>query len=274
MFNWNLNTAARTENRGAITASTNATTITAAGSANTKGSYADIGAVTSFDYEAVTLLFGNSSTTANFVLDLAINLAGNRFVIAEDLRHADLKDGHWASYNGLALHVPSGSQLSIRCASSVASATFDILIIGHSCGLFGAPGYSRCIALYAPSSSRGIDCDPGGSANTKTRTQIISSTSQRVAMLMVCLGPGSDVAAGAVMRWLFDIEQGGAGSEQVVIPNMFHGRGTVSDMPTQTVFGPFPCDIPAGTRLSCNIQASVTTAGDRVADIALHGFVP
>jgi len=273
MFNWNLNTAARTENRGAITGSTNATTVTS-GAANTKGSYTDIGAVTSFDYEAVSIFFGNSSTTHNVVFDLAINVGGNRFVIAEDLRHADLKDGHWASYNGLPLHVPSGSQLSIRCASSVASATFDILIVGHSCGLFGAPGYSRMIALYTPSSSRGIDCDPGGSANTKTRTQISASIPQRVVMMMVCLGPGSDVAAGAVMKWLLDIEQGGAGSEQVVIPNMFHGRGTVSDMPTQTVFGPFPCDIPAGTRLSCNIQASVTTAGDRVADIALHGFVP
>jgi len=273
MFNWTLNTAARTENRGAITASTNATTITG-GAANTKGSYTDIGAVTSFDYEAVSLMFGNSSTTADFVFDLAINVGGNRFVIAEDLRHCDLKDGHWAQYHMLPIHVPSGSQLSIRLASSVASATADFLLVGHSCGLFGAPGYSRMIALYAPSSSRGINCDPGGTVNTKTRTQIVASTSQSVVAMMVAIGGGGDAAVGFNMKWLFDIEQGAAGSESVILPNMFHGRGTTEDLPTQTVFGPFPCDVASGTRLSCNIQCSINTAGDRVADIALHGFVP
>jgi len=274
MFNWHLNTAARTENRGAITASTNATTITAAASANTKGSYADIGAVTSFDYEAVSLMFGNSSAAADFVFDLSINVGGNRFIIADDLRHCDVKDGHWAQYHMLPIHVPAGSQLSIRCASSVLSTTLDILIVGHSSSLFGGPGYSRCIALYTPSSSRGINCDPGATNNTKTRTQITASTPQRVVALMVGSGGGGDASRSAVHRWLFDIEQGGAGSEQVIIPNIYQGCNSTGDLPTQTVLGPFPCDIAAGTRLSCNIQDSNNTSGDRVLDIALHGFVP
>ena len=273
MFNWTLNTAARTENRGAITASTNATTITAAASANTKGSYTDIGAVTSFDYEALSIFFGNSSTTHDVVFDVAINVGGNRFIIAEDLRFCDLKDGHWSQYHTLPIHVPSGSQLSVRLASSVASATVDFLLVGHSCGLFGAPGYSRMIALYSPSSSRGVNCDPGGSANTKTRTQIIASTAQRVVALTVSIGGGGDSARGAD-RWLFDVEQGGAGAEQVIIPNMYAGAGTLIDVHAQQVFGPFPCDIAAGSRLSVNIQCHITTAGDRVVDIALHGFVP
>ena len=274
MFNWHLNTAARTENRGAITASTNATTITAAASANTKGSYADIGAVTSFDYEAVSLMFGNSSAAADFVFDLSINVGGNRFIIAGDLRHCDVKDGHWAQYHMLPIHVPAGSQLSIRCASSVLSTTLDILIVGHSSSLFGGPGYSRCIALYTPSSSPGINCDPGATNNTKTRTQITASTPQRVVALMVGSGGGGDASRSAVHRWLFDIEQGGAGSEQVIIPNIYQGCNSTGDLPTQTVLGPFPCDIAAGTRLSCNIQDSNNTSGDRVLDIALHGFVP
>jgi len=272
MFNWNLNLAGRTENRGAITASTNATTITG-GAANTKGSYTDIGATTTFDYEAISVFFGNASTTANFVFDIAINVGGNRFIIAEDLHSENLKDGHWASYDPLPIHVPSGSQLSARCAASVASATIDLIIIGHSIGLFGAPGYSRCRALYTPSSSRGINCDPGGTAHTKTRTQITASTPDRVVGLMVTIGGGGDAARSAT-RWLFDIEAGGAGSEQVIIPNMFAGCGPTCDVPPQTVFGPFPCDIPTATRLACNIQCSITTAGDRVPDICLHGFVP
>jgi len=273
MFNWNLNTAARTENRGAITASTNATTITS-GAANTKGSYVDIGAVTSFDYEAISICFGNSSTTHDVVFDLAINVGGNRFIIAEDLRFSDLKDGGWDRYSLLPIHVPSGSQISIRLASSVASATADFLLVGHSCGLFGAPGYSRMVALYTPSTSRGVDCDPGAVGDTKTRTQVTASTPQRVVALMVAIGGGGDAARATTDRWLFDIEQGGAGSEQVIVPNIYCGCGSVIDVPAQTTFGPFPCDIATATRLSCNIQCNVTTAGDRVLDIALHGFVP
>jgi len=273
MFNWTLNTAARTENRGAITASTNATTITG-GAADTKGSYTDIGAVTNFDYEAISIYFGNSSTTHDVVFDLAISVGGNRFVIAEDLRFSDRKDGGWDRYSLLPLHVPSASQLSIRLASNIASATADFLLVGHSCGLFGAPGYSRMVALYTPATSRGIDCDPGATAHTKTRTQITASTPQRVVGLMVAVGTATDVAKGAAARWLFDIEQGGAGAEQVIVPNLFVGCGTITDTVTQTIFGPFPCDIAAGTRLSCNIQCSVNTSGDRTRDIALHGFVP
>jgi len=273
MFNWNLNTAARTENRGAIPASTNATTITS-GAADTKGTWVDIGAVTTFTYEALSIFFGNSSAAHDVVFDVGINVGGNRFVIAEDLRFSDRKDGGWDRYPPLSIHVPSGTQISIRLASSVASATADFLLVGHSCGLFGAPGYSRMVALYTPSTSRGIDCDAGAIAHTKTRTQIIASTPQRVVALLVTVGTANDIGKAAATRWLFDIEQGAGGSEQVVIPNLFYGCGTILDTITQTTFGPFPCDIAAGTRLACNIQCNVTTSLDRTRDIALHGFVP
>jgi len=277
MFNWVPHTAARSENRGAVTGTTSGTTITAGGAADTKGSYTDIGATTSFDYEWILFVIGNGSSAAaaDQVVDLAINVGGNRFVIAEDLRfcgslRANLEQ--WDIY-ALPLHVPSGSQLSARSAAGTASATCEVVIIGYSSGPFGAPGYSRCRAFYAPTSSRGINCDPGAVAHTKTRTQIIASTPERAVAILAYVGPNADIAAAAT-RWLFDIETGGAGSEQVLLPNLYLGRGAPYDIPTSMVFGPYPCDIPSASRMSVNIQSHVTTDGDRDVDVALWGFVP
>ena len=273
MFNWVPHTAARSENRGAVTGSTTGTTITGGG-ANTKGSYTDIGATTTFDYEWIVFTSGNGSAAADYVLDLAINVGGNRFIIAQDLRFCNIRAANeqWDIY-ALPLHVPSGSQLSVRCASSTASATCQVVIIGYSSGQFGAPGYSRCQAFYTSATSRGINCDPGAVAHTKTRTQITASTSDRAVALLVYVGPNADIAAAAT-RWLFDIEVGGAGTEQVLLPNMYLGRGAPYDIPTSKVFGPYPCDIPAASRMSVNIQCHVTTDGDRDGDVALWGFVP
>jgi len=277
MFNWVPHTAARSENRGAVTGTTSGTTISAAGSVNTKGSYTDIGGTTSFDYEWIVVVIGNGSpggNAADYVLDMAINVAGNRFIVAEDLRYSNIRAAaeQWDIYS-LPLHIPSGSQLSARCAASVASTNFQVVIIGYSSGPFGAPGYSRCRAFYTPTSSRGINCDPGAVAHTKTRTQIIASTPDRAVAFMAYVGPNADISASAT-RWLFDIEYGAAGSEQVILPNPYLGRGAPYDIPTSKVFGPYPCDIPAASRMSVNIQSHVTTDGDRDVDVALWGFVP
>jgi len=273
MFNWVPHTAARVENRGAVTGTTSGTVFTANAANNVKGAYVDIGSTTSFDYEWMVVMFGTGGGQ-NFVIDLAINVGGNRFIIAEDLRYCNLRavQEQWDGYF-LPLHVPSGSQLSMRCAASSGSQTVQVVIIGYSSGPFGAPGYSRCRAFYTPSSSRGIDCDPGTVAHTKTRTQIIGSTPERAVALMAYIGPDNDIAA-AGTRWLFDIEAGGAGAEQVLLPNLYLGRGAPYDIPTSMVFGPYPCDIPSASRMSCNIQCNVTTAGDRTVDVALWGFVP
>jgi len=274
MFNWVPHTAARSENRGAVPGSSAGTVITGSGTANTKGSYTDIGSTISFDYEWIVLAVGAGSGAADYVFDLAINVGGNRFTIAADLRYCNRRvaNQQWDIFV-LPIHVPSGSQLSVRCASSTSSATLEIVIIGYSSGPFGAPGYSRCLAFYTPSTSMGINCDPGAVANTKTRTQIIASTPGRAVALLAYVGPNADISASAT-RWLFDIETGGAGSEQVLLPNLYLGRGAPYDIPTSMVFGPYPCDIPTASRMSVNIQSHVTTDGDRDVDVALWGFVP
>jgi hypothetical protein len=273
MFQWHPEaTNPSSETLGATTASSAGTSVTASATANTKGSYVDIGGVTSFAYEElhVNLL---ATTGADFTADLAINVGGNRFIIAEDLRIRGRAADNGILYP-LALHVPAGAQLSMRCQSSSASAVLSAILHGRSSGLRGMPGFARLRALYAPATSRGVNCDAGAVANTKTRTQIVASSSARVVGLLGYVGPAADTARTGSEQWLMDISVGPGAGEWNIISNLLFGADATTDTPYPSLIGPMACDIPAATRFSVNLQCSSTTAGDRQIDVALWGYEP
>lgn len=260
------------ETLGATTGSSGGTTVTASASANTKGSYADIGGVTSFAYEELhvaMLAVGNNDYTA----DVAINVGGNRFIIAEDLR-VRARGADNAIIYPLALHVPAGAQLSMRCQSNAVSVTLSCILYGRSKGLRGMPGFSRLRALYAPGTSRGVNCDAGAVANTKTRTQIVASSAARAVGLLGYIGPAADIARGGSEQWLMDISVGAAAAEWDIITNLLLGADATTDTNYPGLVGPFACDVPASSRWSVNLQSSSTTAGDRRLDVALWGYEP
>lgn len=276
MYGWTQNTAARQESRGATTSgATTGTVITSGGSVNTKGSYTNLGTVTGFTYEWLGCMLSNASSSVDFTVDIALKVGANYFVIVEDLRLCSRKGPFEdAAAYWLPVHAPVGAQLAARCQSALASKTCQIVLTGHSCGLFGAPGYSRCIALYAPASSMGVTIDPGATANTKVRTQLIASTAQRVVGIMGFVGPNTDTAKAAIQNWLFNIDIGAVGAEYSVASDLFMASSVTIDLQFPHHFGPFPCDIPAGSRISVNAQCSVNTPSDRTFDFAAWGFVP
>jgi len=102
------------------------------------------------------------------------------------------------------------------------------------------------------------------SANTKngTYTQLIAATAYESFGIMVQLA-GLQTAGSANQRCLVDIAIGGAGAEQVLIPNLTCGN--VSDYLNAagaSAFYYFPIYIPAGVRVAATCQAS--TGGDIV----------
>lgn len=273
MFQWHPEGGnPSSETLGAATGSSGGTSVTASASVNTKGSYADIGGVTSFAYEELHV--GMLATAnADYTADVAINVGGNRFIIAEDLRIRGRSADNGIIYP-LALHVPAGSQLSMRCQSTTSSSVLSCILYGRSAGLRGMPGFSRLLALYSPSSSRGVSCDAGATANTKSRTQIIASTAARIVGLLAYLGPNADTGRVGSEQWLADISAGAAAAEWDIVANLIAGSDATTDYNYPGLCGPFACDIPAATRLSCNLQCSSTVAGDRSLDVALWGYAP
>ncbi len=265
------------ESRGERTSgSSDGTSIAAAGTANTKGSWTDLGAVTSFAYEGFTVCC-EAGSAADFLVDIGISDGANRAILVPDLHYSSLKqiDEHNMAL-AIPIHVPAGSQLSARCQASVASSSFRVLIIGHSANPGGFPGYSRAIALYTINGSRGTAIDPGGTANTEGAwTQLVASSAADVAALLGVVGFNADTARGTTTAaMLLDIGVGASTAESAIVSDLGFQWDSAWDGPNDVFFGPFAAAIPASSRIAARARCSDIVAGDRTIDLAIYGLVP
>lgn len=277
--NWSpWNGGARVETLGVSLSGATAGTTLTPGASNVKGSWADIGGTTGFAYKQIMVAMANNGAAADAVVDIGINVGGNRFIIAEDLRFASSRRSaaEGAQYFGLPLFVPAGAQLSGRVASSSGAAgTIQVAITGFSAGIGGVAPFSRCRALYTPSLSRGVTIDPGGTANTKgAYAELVASSGFNAAALMCAIGFAGDVSRAAAGNAALDIAMGASSSEQLVLRDFIISWGTIFDGPSIASSPIIPCYAPSGTRFSARSQSTITTAGDRNVDLALWGFEP
>lgn len=275
MLQHHVSHGVRVQRLGA-TASSRGTSVIAAAGANTMGSWTTIG-TTGFAWEHM-IVSATPLEASDFLFDLGIESGGNVWLLAERLRVPnDVAARCLGLHIPLPLHVPSGAVLQARAQSSAGLLErIHLAAIGFSSGLHGAPGFSRCVALNAHTSSRGIACDPGASGSVKTRTQIVAAANAnpRIAGIFAMVGCNGDIARAADQNWLMDIEAGAAANERTIVPNLGFSSGTVWDSPLPALTPIAPCDIAAGERLSVNLECSVTTASDRTLDVSLHGLVP
>lgn len=266
--------SARHESRGELTASSRGTLLTASGTANLKGSWTSLGSASSFAYEGITIYLSRPSAAANFMVDIGIDDgAGNNFVLVSNHYFAAQKAEHNSAVF-VPVHVPAGALIEARVACSTASATVDIVVVGHSANPGGFPGYSRAVALFTPSSSRGVTVDPGATADTEgSWAQLTASCPADIDAIFGVVGFNNDTARAAVFAgMLLDIGVGASSSEFDAVPNIAFGWEATWDGPNDVFFGPFACTIAAGTRIAARAQCMINTAGDRSVDLALYGL--
>lgn len=251
-------------------------TCTSAGTINTKGTWVtDTTWKPTFTWNLMQVTLLNASA-GDYTVDIGIDDgSGNVYVICPDLRCPGLRVARAGMVHYmLPLHVEQGKQLAFRCAASVVSLQCRVTIGGGAIGMGGSMGFGRMVALYSPSSSRGVAVDPGGTVDTKgSWAQLTSSSSDRVVAVVGCIGHNNDIARAANQSMLLDIGIGAASSERVLIPDLHFTAETNQDQWLPSTFGPYPCDVPSGTRFAARSACSVNTAGDRTCDIALWGFV-
>ncbi len=272
---WSSSISSQYEARGEDTAASLGTAITASASANTKGSWVDLGAVTTFNYQAIWVSMVGGATAADLLIDIGLSDGVNRWVIMPDLRCA-MSAGIWrgATVVQLPLYIPEGSQLSARCQASVGSSVVYLAITGGTLGMHGAPGYAMARKCFVgTAASRGTDVEPT-TANTKTAwVQLILSSLDDAQALLVAVGPGAQVTRTVDRTYLLDIGMNSVGSEYALIPDLVIGQSAADDRPQPQYLGPFPANLRAGTRISARAQASDVTAGERKIDVAAWGFI-
>lgn len=257
------------ETIGADTTNTRGTVLTA-GSANTKGSYVELSASVSTTCSAVAVAIFSANQNVDYLVDIATGAASAETDLIANIQTNRPTTAVAVRYFVFPIAITSGTRVSARCQASTGAATCRVVmyLFSGTSNFLGGTGAVNYGANAADSG--GTSIDPGGSANTKgAYTEITASTSSDIKWVTVMLGNQTN-AARASAEFLLDIATGSAGSESVVLNNVYFV--TTSTGSTITAVGvSFPVTIASGTRIAARAQCTIIDATDRLFDIVLMG---
>lgn len=269
MGDWPPTSGGRVQAAGATTANSGGTSITGSGTNNTKGSWIELIAAT--DSMSAGLILTANIPAASHLLDIGIGAAGSETVLVPDILLA-MTLANMTTQVMFPVTVPAGARISARVAATAGAAapTITVYLVGG--GFDASVGRSAVTAYGATAAdSGGVSVDPGGTANTKgSWTEIVASTTASMKVLIIGTGNQANLAATAA-SWLADIGVGGAGSEQIIVPN-YRLVASVNET-LGPLFSPvIPVSIPQGSRLAVRSQCTTTDATDRLIDFILYGI--
>lgn len=267
------------ENGGANGADSLGVTITST-TANTKGAWTEVVAVTLFESTGLHLYIPARSLTGTAyyhgLIDIGIGANPNEVVKVADILFSVTDAANFAAtHYFLPIAIAAGERISARFQSSDATETIDLIVILESRGFEPSAGYGLSRTYGAVTAdSGGTQVDPGGSANTKGGwTQITASSEFQINELCVFIMESSNNSSSLAQgSFLMDIGVGASTFEVEVIPNLSFASHSSPDSMLPYFLGSFPVSIPPGSRISANIQSSVTNATDRLVDVILIGF--
>jgi len=252
-----------------------ATTVTAAGSADTKGEWTELVASTDFEAGAFSIeVLYWSQADSDVLWDVGIGAAESEVSIVDNLIFAV---GKTYSYrNALTYHfplpIPAGTRLSARCQAEIASST-----IGLATQIYDVTYYSQGppgrITTYGANTTDtdGVEIDPGAVADTKGAwVEITGSLTHDIQGFMWGITSNQNHAR-STYTFKLDIGVGAAASEVVIMSNHLLTSYTQLDMvfPRFSPYIPFP--IPAGTRISARAACSGTDEADRKFGFIFYG---
>lgn len=251
------------EDPGSNTGTSQGTTVTNAGSTNTKGSYTQLIAATAADAYGIVVTMGGVSSANPYLVDIAVGAAASEVVIIPNLQWQQSNGNLYASYF-FPIFIPSGSRIAARSQGGTASATIVVsttLIEGRSQLVNREISTATAMGIVSSGASNGTAVTASGSTNTKgSYAEIVSSTAADFRYFVVSIERGS---LSSVASFLVDIATGAGGSETVLIPNMHYVADGSSNNMTMPV--PMPLFLPAGTRIAARCQCSVASKDVRVA---------
>jgi len=235
---------------GTTGASSSDKTITSSGSANTKGSYVQITAVTTEDsYGIILVVRSDQSAGEIFLADIAIGAAASEQDIVSNLL-INANTDYQTVY--IPIFTQNNSRISMRHQSASSSAVLQASIIFPFGGMNKHASFDFIEAHGEDTTNtRGVDISPAVSLNQKSAwVEVESSLTHDAKAVIVATG---DRGAGGLAHW-FDLGIGAAASEQVKIENIY-----VVPEEQSAFTGPFYLDIPSGSRIAMRSQHDTST---------------
>jgi len=243
---------------------------------NTKGAWAEVISATPFDVSGIILSFVRPYATGEMdcLIDIGTGANPNEVAIISDLLYTHSTAATPAYSYFVPISIPKGTRISARgqCSDTAYNRNVmaSILLIS---GTFQSQQPCMIVDTYGATAadSGGTSVDPGGSANTKgSYSQLSASIARATKGIAIGIGNQGNTGRTTAMA-LLDIAVGGAGSENVVISDLFVHLSALEGTPPFTY--PFiPISIPAGSRIAARAQCSITDATDRLFDVVLYCF--
>lgn len=252
----------------------NGTIIAPSATANTKGSWTQLIASTTYDCDAMLLrLSPNPEDTAPDVLmcDIGIGASGSEHAIIPNLFFKGPQFAGGMVQFVLPLCLPAGTRIAARSQASATSSTSNFsvslsLFSGEYVAGEGIAGFDDIIGLSgSPPNSIAVTPTP---ANTKTSwSQLQSSTARDYSGLIVLVDNQAVPDTTNFPAFATDIGIGASGSETVIVSNI---SGLFSDKtPCTSVY--VPISVPAGSRLSTRSSIGPAVLAGSKVGVAIYG---
>ena len=239
------------------------------GASNTKGSYTQLVAATTFDACWIMVsIKETSNSTTHCAVDIAIGAGGSEKVILSNLMVEGSTNGTSGANSLFPCNIPAGTKISARAQNGGAVAdgpTVSIILFDGGFTQFEGAAGADDIG-FVSATTYGSLITASASANTKgSYTQLVAATARDYIGFVLYFGAPS-TGAGA-SRGLYDIAIGSIGSEIVIVPNIGANAVQVNSKPAYS--GPFFINIPAGTRIAARMQADT---GSQAGGMVLYGI--
>jgi hypothetical protein len=241
-----------------------------AGNSNSMGAWTQIVAATPHAASGFWVCVVNKVNLGDYLFNIGIGAAGSEVVIVPYILVSRLAPETVWIYVPIA--IPANTRMVAQAQTVLSSGTnsvgVGIYLIGQ--GFIPSCGMGRVMALgvnTAASTGTAL-ADPGAVAHTKGAWQAIATTVNPVRWLYAIPGM-RNTTHGSGTKFLLDIAVGAAGSEVVILPNLFFSSQNSVFVPN--ILGPFPVSVAPGISISARFQTSSTAAADRGTDLILYG---
>lgn len=257
------------------------TQVTSGGSANTAGTWTQIHAGLTYPSECVVFRIGGvrtsgnviAATTLNGYMDIGIGpSSGSVTTIAEKLSCSN-SSGIGAVWF-LPLRIPPDTIVWARFQCTAASALSAVFFAAHGGNMNPGtmPSCTRIVALGATSASTtGTAITPGASNAEGAWTQIVASTAEDYAGVMLSHLFNVDTTLTSELIGVGDVGVGGSGSEKVVGENITYSALTTANETRTSFHMPTFIGIKAASRLCARYSGSL--AADGTNSIMVYGLV-
>ena len=240
--------------------------------ANTKGSWVELTAASTFDSGALTVNVPYVFEGSDYLIDIGIGPAGSEQVLVSNLLVSAGSIG--GSTAGVSVRIPlpiaSGIRIAARAQATGTSASRFARVGVHLEGNTAPAGGTLTTIGAATADSGGTPVDPGASDNTKGAwAQLTASAASALYGAFFAFGNQANTTR-TDCNWLVDIGIGGAGSEQVILADIPVACNSTADSLAPILSALYDISIPEGVRMAARASCTIVDATDRLLDVVMY----